>query len=217
MAALAVIACAPAFAHRRDEYLQAARIAVDPARIGIELDITPGMAVAPGVLAAIDRNGDGSISEPEARVYAMGVQSGLRLEVDGRPLPLEISGVRAPEPSSLTRGEGIIRITLEAAIQAPAAGHHRLFYRNDHHPADAAYLANALSPSSARVKIGAQRRDADQRELAIDFTLDTSDAGGAPWPLAAGLAAEVATIVGLGLLVRRRHSWRTADVRRVRE
>jgi hypothetical protein len=35
-----------ASAHRRDEYLQAARIAVGPDRVRIELDLTPGMAVA---------------------------------------------------------------------------------------------------------------------------------------------------------------------------
>ena len=37
-------------AHRRDEYLQAARLALDPGRVQIELDLTPGIAVADAIL-----------------------------------------------------------------------------------------------------------------------------------------------------------------------
>ena len=37
---------AGAFAHRLDEYLQAARIAVDNGRVDLDLDLTPGAAVA---------------------------------------------------------------------------------------------------------------------------------------------------------------------------
>ncbi|HXI29434.1 MAG TPA: hypothetical protein VNG89_13440, partial [Vicinamibacterales bacterium] len=47
-------------AHRRDEYLQAARLAIDPGRVQIELDLTPGIALAEAILADIDRNRDGS-------------------------------------------------------------------------------------------------------------------------------------------------------------
>jgi hypothetical protein len=204
-ATLAMLACVPLLAHRRDEYLQAARIAVDPARVGIELDITAGIALAPAVMAEIDRNRDGSIDESEAKAYALDVQSGLRLEIDGRALRVELIDVRAPQPVSLAGGEGPIRITLAAALPALGPGHHRVFYRNDHHPADAAYLANALAPSSPRVEIGPQRRDADQRELTIEYTLDGREAAGASWLLVAGLAAELTTIGGLGLLFGR---WR---------
>ena len=41
---------APIAAHRLDEYLQAARIAVDVDRVGVELDLTPGVAIAPSVM-----------------------------------------------------------------------------------------------------------------------------------------------------------------------
>lgn len=205
-AALAVICCVPALAHRRDEYLQAARISVDPARIAVELDLTPGIAIAPGIVAAIDRNGDGAISESETRAYAADVQRGLRLEIDGRPLAVELIDTRASQPPALIRGEGTIRIALAATAPALLPGRHRVFYRNDHHPADAAYLANALAPSSTRVEIGAQQRDAEQRELTIEYTLDGRQTTGVPWLLIAGLAAELTTIGGLGLLVRRRRS-----------
>jgi hypothetical protein len=74
--ALTMLASVPALAHRRDEYLQAARIAVEPSRIAIELDITPGMAMAPAVVALLDGDRDGQISEREARAYAVDVQRG---------------------------------------------------------------------------------------------------------------------------------------------
>jgi hypothetical protein len=114
--------------------------------------------------------------------------------------------VRAPQPVALAGGEGPIRITLAAALPALGPGHHRVFYRNDHHPADAAYLANALASSSPRVEIGAQRRDVDQRELTIEYTLDGREAAGVPWLLVGGLAAELTTIGGLALLFKRRRT-----------
>src|SRR5262245_65012781 len=64
------VACALVFAlgsvlsaHRRDELLQAARIAVGPERVDLELDLTPGIDVADGVIADIDRDGNGALFE----------------------------------------------------------------------------------------------------------------------------------------------------------
>jgi len=201
-AALIVIAAVPALAHRRDEYLQAARISVDPHRIALELDVTPGIAIAPTVVAEIDRDRDGRITDPEARAYAGRIQAGLRLEIDGRPLPFELVDVRWPAPMDLTRGEGTIQIALAATLPSLDPGRHRLRYENHHHPADAAYLANAMSPSSPRVVVRTQHRDAVQRTLTIEYTLDRETAG-VPWLLVVGLAAEIVMIAGLGLVVRR--------------
>ena len=52
---LAAIAAVPASAHRRDEYLQAARIAIEPGRVLASLVLTPGIAIANGLLGEIDR------------------------------------------------------------------------------------------------------------------------------------------------------------------
>src|SRR5579859_3013567 len=75
-------------AHRRDEYLQAARIAIEPDQVRIELDLTPGIAVADSILADIDRDRDGSISPSEERAYVERVVDSLSLEIDGRPVAL---------------------------------------------------------------------------------------------------------------------------------
>jgi hypothetical protein len=65
----AVLAGATASAHRRDELLQAARIAIDPTRVELQLDLTPGIEVADDLIADIDRDGDGVLSADEKRGY----------------------------------------------------------------------------------------------------------------------------------------------------
>ncbi len=58
----AVAISTAASAHRRDEYLQAARLAVEPGRVELELDLTPGIAVSAATIADIDRDRDGVLS-----------------------------------------------------------------------------------------------------------------------------------------------------------
>src|SRR5687768_13773504 len=60
----------PAAAHGRDEFLQAARLSIDPGRVEIVLDLTPGIAVAASVLADIDLDRNESISSEERLAYS---------------------------------------------------------------------------------------------------------------------------------------------------
>ena len=175
LAALAVgllaFASAPASAHRRDEYLQAARVGIDPGRVQIELDLTPGIEVAQGIVADIDRDRNGVVAAGEAQAYAARVLRDVRLDIDDRPLTVELIERRFPPVPSLFRGEGTIQLQLAATLPPLAAGMHRLRYRNLHRPAISVYLANALVPTSERVAIVAQRRDVDQRGLVVEYLL----------------------------------------------
>jgi hypothetical protein len=36
--------------HRLDEYLQAARLSLASERVALEIDLTPGIAIAPGII-----------------------------------------------------------------------------------------------------------------------------------------------------------------------
>ena len=184
-------------AHRRDEYLQAARIALDPERAHIELDLTAGIAVAEAVLADIDRDRTGTISDDEVEAYAAVVRSAIRLEVDGTPLSVELITSRFPTIEAVRQGEGAIRIELAAAMPPLKAGPHHLLYRNSHRADIGVYLANVLVPASNRVAISAQRRDVDQRELIVDYVLDANQSTSArAWFLASlvGLAFAVAAL-----------------------
>jgi hypothetical protein len=166
-----VIASTGLSAHRRDEYLQAARIVVEPSRVELELDLTPGIAVAEGVLREIDRDANRSISAEEARAYSERVLSAIALDVDGMPLRVELVDSAFPTIDTVRQGEGTTRIHAVARMPRLADGLHHLRYRNSYRSDIGVYLANALVPDSDRVTVAAQRRDVDQRELLVDYTL----------------------------------------------
>jgi hypothetical protein len=211
--ALAVAGAAEVSAHRTDECLQAARLAIDPGRVQIELDLTPGIALAEAILADIDRNRDGSLSAEEQQAYGSLVLSALELDVDGTRLRLQAGASSFPEAGAVRRGEGTIRLHSAAMLPRLSAGVHQLLFRNRHRPARSVYLANALVPQSHQVEVTAQRRDVDQTELTIDYVLRAPPAGSAAAWLLGGLAA--ATVLS-ALLMRRQwgNHGRTSPVRR---
>ena len=153
-----IIAGAGLSGHRRDEYLQAARLSLDPERVRIELDLTPGIAVAESVLAEIDRDKTSAISADEAQAYVAIVRNAIRIEIDGRVLPVELVTSTFPVVEAMREGEGAIRVELTAVLPALSAGAHRLLYRNSHRPDIGVYLANTMKPASDRVAVTSQRR-----------------------------------------------------------
>jgi len=163
-------------AHRRDEYLQAARLAIDPGRVQIALDLTPGIAVAERVLAEIDLDRDKSISDGEAQAYCARLLSDVTLDLDGAPVALELTGRSFPGADAMLNGEGTLRLQAVATIPRLSAGLHRLRYRNSHRSDIGVYLVNALVPSSDRVAVASQRRDVDQRDVTIEYELRADSA-----------------------------------------
>src|SRR5262252_4907174 len=69
-------------AHRLDEYLQATRISIEAGRIVVEINLTPGAAVAENVIAQIDQNRDEEISAVESTAYASAVLKSASLDID---------------------------------------------------------------------------------------------------------------------------------------
>ena len=168
---VALAAVSSSSAHRRDEYLQAARIAIDPDAVHLELDLTPGISVAGDVLAAIDADGNGTLARSEADAYVRQVLRGVTLAVDGRPIETRIAGSSFPPVEAVRQGEGAIRMRMTASLPELAAGAHHLQFANAHRPDIGVYLSNALVPASARVSITDQQRDVDQRTLDVTFFL----------------------------------------------
>jgi hypothetical protein len=186
----AVILSTAGSAHRRDEYLQAARLAVEPGRVDLELDLTPGIAVAEAIIADIDRDRDGLLSADEQRAYLGRVREAVVLELDGRPLHLEPIGATFPAVGDFRRGEGTIRVQ-SAVVLHQANGDHHLSFRNMNPRDVSVYLANALVPMSDRIAITAQRRDATQRDLTIDYVLRPGPDTSAPTWLLCGLTGAI--------------------------
>ncbi|HEV7498857.1 MAG TPA: hypothetical protein VGQ33_02585, partial [Vicinamibacteria bacterium] len=100
-----------------------------------------------------------------------------QIAIDGRRLAPQVLSSSFPDPSAIRRGEGTVRLRLQAALPEVSAGGHQLLFRNAHLAGHSAYLANALVPESARVAVTAQRRDRDQSELTIEYTVHAGEAG----------------------------------------
>ena len=169
--AAAIAAGVSISAHRKDEYLQAARIAVDPGRVQVDLDLTPGISVAENVLGAIDADRDGTLSPAETQAYAAKVLHDVTLDVDSHPLEPHVIDSIFPSVAAVRGGEGTIRVRLAASLPDLAPGRHRLRYVNVHRADVGVYLANALVPANDRIAITGQTRDTDQRALHVDYEL----------------------------------------------
>jgi hypothetical protein len=171
LAATAVVVAllgTPASAHRLDEYLQATLILVEKDHVEVLLRLTPGIAVSSVVLAGIDSNADGVISETEKRAYAERVLGDLSLTVDGhRSIPRLVS-VELPEIEEMKEGLGEIRIAFTAAL--PSGGRNRqLIFENHHQHQIAAYQVNCLTPRDRDIRVTAQNRNEDQSFYRLDY------------------------------------------------
>ena len=171
LAVIVLAAGGGTLAHRHDEYLQAARIAIDPDGVRLELSLTPGIAVADAVIRDIDANGDAVLSGPEQRSYAERVLRVLSLRVDGTPVPLTLAAVSFPETAALRTGDAAITLRAEASNALPATGLHRLSFTNSNAVHGAVYLANALLPDDDRVAITGMTHAVDQRDLTVAYTV----------------------------------------------
>src|SRR5215218_3550064 len=68
-----------ALAHPLDVYLQATYITLAPTQVIVELDLSPGVLVAPQVLPKLDTNRDQQISDAEGQAYVDAMLSNVVL------------------------------------------------------------------------------------------------------------------------------------------
>jgi hypothetical protein len=177
-----------ASAHRVDEYLQATRLSIDNARVDLELDLTPGIALAREVFAWIDTNRDGVISDAERAAYASQVLRSLVLSTDGKPVAIALTESHYPPFRDMTLGVGTIRLRATARIPAASAGHHRISFLNKHRPERSVYLVNALVPENPRVKVIDQQRDPAQHGVTVEYTVTAEPPPAWAFALLGGLA-----------------------------
>jgi nickel/cobalt transporter (NicO) family protein len=144
----ATLSAQEASAHPMDEYVQNTYIDLAPDSTTLQVDLTPGVLVAPEVVALIDADGDGEISEAEGEAYANdAVLRDVSLAVDGEPQPLTLVDSSFPTPLDMGAGMGTIRLWVVPETPAGSPGDHSLSYRNDHEPVNSRYLVNAFKAS----------------------------------------------------------------------
>jgi hypothetical protein len=196
----------PALAHRLDEYLQATTISVEKHRVRAQIRLTPGVAVFPVVLANIDTDADGVISEAERRAYAERVLRDVSLAVDGERLPFRLVSSKAARVQDMREGRGDIELEVEAGV--PCRGRdRRLVFENHHQSRIAAYLVNCLVPSDPDIRVTTQSRNYEQSFYRLDYVETDRRAGPlspAPWSAAAGWLGTAAVV----LLARLASFWR---------
>ena len=161
------------FAHRDDQYLQATLVAIEPSGVRLQINLTPGVAVAEQVIGRIDRDRDGAISENEAAAYAELLKRDLTVRIDGRKLELKLTASEFVPPEELRTGSGIIQMEFTARFGPLAAGAHRLTLENRHLTKISVYLINAAQPRLATVQITRQKRNNNQSTGEIEFSFDS--------------------------------------------
>lgn len=161
---------AAVFAHRDDQYLQATLVVIEPSGVRLQINFTPGVAVAEQVIGEIDRDHDGAISKNEAAVYAALLKRDLSVRMDGRSLELKLAASEFVPPAELRTGSGTIQMEFSAISGPLAAGSHRLTLENRHLSAMSVYLINAAQPRAATVQITRQKRNQNQSTGEIEFT-----------------------------------------------
>ena len=193
MSALLVLSVArPASAHRLDEYLQATLIGVARSGIDVEMQLTPGVAILPGLVPAIDQDRDGQISQAEERAYAARVVQEVELKVDGVPAPLSLIESKFPTLDAMREGLGTIAIKMHT----PRIGH-ELRFENRHLPQVSVYLVNCLRSPSDGLVVGRQVRDEAQRSIEFEYSFGGSKA---PALGAAGIAIGMLLMARLAVL-----------------
>lgn len=130
-----------AFAHRLDEYLQATIISVENDHMHASMRLVPGVAVSSVILASIDTNGDGVISEAEQRTYAVQVLRDLSITVDGKRASPTLVSLKFPAIEEIKEGLGEIQI--EFTVGVPRGERERtIIFENHHQNEISAYLVN---------------------------------------------------------------------------
>jgi hypothetical protein len=174
-AAILLLLGTSGFAHRLDEYLQATIITVEKDRADVLMRLIPGVAVSSIVLANIDTNRDGVISEAEQRAYADRVLRDLSITVDGKSASPTLVSQKFPAIEAIREGLGEIQIAFTVNL---ADGRHerRLVIENHHENQISAYLVNCLVPRDPSIRILAQNRNESQSFYQLDY----AEAGGGP-------------------------------------
>jgi hypothetical protein len=139
-------------------------LSVEKQRVEVFMRLIPGVAVSQAIIAGIDTNGDGVISESEERAYAERVAHDVSLSVDGRSLTLHLMSVVFPKIEGMRGGIGEIQIKFSADL--PDGGRNRrIVFENHHQSKISAYLVNCLVPSDPDLRIVGRIGTHDSRSI----------------------------------------------------
>ncbi len=173
VALMGLMGVSRAGAHRLDEYLQATTISIEPGRLTLQLRLIPGVAVASKVLALIDIDGDGILTNAEQQNYAAWVRHDLLLTLNSQPLTLHLVAAEFPPVGKISRGMGGILLTFEGSLPIGRSDY-RLTVENHHQRVMTVYLVNCLLPENPAIHIVGQTRNYNQSVYQLHFAVGRS-------------------------------------------
>jgi hypothetical protein len=158
-----------AHAHRLDEYLQSTMLAIGKTRLEAEYTLTPGVSVFPQLIAEMDANHDGVLSDAEQKSYARRFLRDVSFRLEGQLLAPRITSLEFPALSEMKEGRGEIHINLSTDLPV-GSGHRKLTLENHHQSQFAAYQVNVLVPKDPEIQIDRQTRNYTQSRYELDYT-----------------------------------------------
>jgi hypothetical protein len=152
-----------------DEVIQAAYLTLAPGEVQLDLEIQPGTLVGGSIARDVDANGDGRISEAEARAYGERVLRASTLTVDGAPVELRLQRVAAPVYANLVQGD--ILHVYAVARRKDRAGPGTLAYLNRYAPVKSQCQANVFLSMGSRwtYAVASQVHGPDGRRLDVAY------------------------------------------------
>ena len=159
-------------AHRLDEYLLATLVTIEPALLRLQINLTPGVAVAEEVLALVDGDRDGVVSTTEVTAYGEKLKRELIVKLDDRAVELKLAKSNLPPVTEVRAGTGVIQVEFVATIGPLSTGTHRMTLENRHAPRIGVYLFNAAQSRFKSIDIQRQKRNKTQSIGEIEFSYD---------------------------------------------
>jgi ABC-type nickel/cobalt efflux system permease component RcnA len=150
LAAGFLIPAAPAAAHPLDEVLQQVYLAPGDGALGIELDLVPGATVAAAFARGIDTDGDRTFEPAETSAHMAAVGRGLSLTVDGRTVPITVTGSSYPDQTLVASGGGTVSVQATAPLPP---GAHQVEFRDayDSGPSTTVQMSVTTAPDAPAV------------------------------------------------------------------
>src|SRR5208283_308528 len=110
------------------------------------------------LLAEIDIDKNGIISDIEQHAYSSRILRDLSLKIDGQVLTPQLVSMQFPAIGEMEAGRGEIQIEFAADLP-PGSSHRKLTFENHHQSRIAAYQVNCLISRDPDIRILAQNRN----------------------------------------------------------
>ena len=114
--------CGEVSGHQLDEYLQATRVSIARDRVTLDIDLTPGVTIAPAIVETLDANADNIIGPSEAGAYGRAMLSDVVVTFDGHPVVMALTQIEVPTIDEMRHGMGTIHCARWAASRHVRAG-----------------------------------------------------------------------------------------------